>query len=49
MDTYDVSSTLDMLKQYYITGSKQMITRWIREGKIKGTRSENRKEGWVIK
>lgn len=28
--------------------SEQMIRRWLRQGKIKGIRSSNRKEGWRI-
>jgi predicted site-specific integrase-resolvase len=36
------------LKMYNITHSEQVLRRWLREGKIKGIRPENRKEGWLI-
>ncbi|OEF99159.1 hypothetical protein BHF71_10010 [Vulcanibacillus modesticaldus] len=39
---------LDILKKYYITESKQMVTRWIRQNKIKAIRTDNRKQGWEI-
>jgi hypothetical protein len=48
MQTYDVYAAFEILKQYYITDSKQMVARWLREGRIKGFRTENRKEGWTI-
>ncbi|GMO01105.1 helix-turn-helix domain-containing protein [Parageobacillus thermoglucosidasius] len=48
MEIYDVHQALKILQQYYITDSIQMVTRWIREGKIKAERSANRKEGWRI-
>jgi hypothetical protein len=48
MEVYNVHQALKILKEYYITDSIQMVTRWIREGKIKAERSENRKEGYKI-
>lgn len=45
---YNVNEALEILKSYDITSSKQMITRWLREGKILGEVSANRKEGWRI-
>jgi archaellum component FlaC len=48
MEVYNVHQALKILQQYYITDSIQMVTRWIREGKIRAERSENRKEGWRI-
>jgi archaellum component FlaC len=48
MEVYNVHQALKILQQYYITDSIQMVTRWIRQGKIRAERSENRKEGWRI-
>jgi hypothetical protein len=48
MKKHDVYDALKILKQYYITDSKQMVARWLREGRIKGFRTDNRKEGWTI-
>jgi DNA repair exonuclease SbcCD ATPase subunit len=48
MEVYNVHQALKILQQYYITDSIQMVTRWIREGKIKAERSANRREGWRI-
>lgn len=48
MVEYDVHQALNILKKYYITDSVQMVTRWIRQGKIRGERSDNRKEGYRI-
>jgi hypothetical protein len=48
LNFYDVESALEVLKKYSITESKQMVTRWIRKGKLRGYRSENRKEGYKI-
>lgn len=48
MTEYNVHEALYILKNYYVTDSMQMVTRWIREGKIKAIRSENRKDGWRI-
>ncbi len=44
----NVNEALDRLKQHGITDSEQMIRRWLREGRIQGQRSKNRKEGWRI-
>lgn len=48
MGDYDVHEVLAMLQKYYITESPQMVTRWIRDGKLQGLRSENRKEGYRV-
>ncbi|MFF2587617.1 hypothetical protein ACFVSS_06935 [Peribacillus butanolivorans] len=48
MREYNVHEVLSILQKYYITDSQQMVTRWIREGKINGIRSENKKEGYRI-
>ncbi|HDR4577985.1 TPA: helix-turn-helix domain-containing protein [Bacillus cereus] len=45
---YNVNEALEILKSYDITSSRQMITRWLREGKIVGEVSVNRREGWRI-
>jgi hypothetical protein len=45
---YTVHEALRILRDHHITGSLQMVVRWIREGKLVGTRSENRKEGYLI-
>ncbi|PAL14825.1 helix-turn-helix domain-containing protein [Peribacillus simplex] len=48
MREYNVHEVLSILQKFYITDSQQMVTRWIREGKIYGIRSENKKEGYRI-
>lgn len=48
MREYNVHEVLAILQKYYITDSQQMVARWIREGKIQGIRSENRKEGYRV-
>ncbi|TYS87717.1 helix-turn-helix domain-containing protein [Rossellomorea aquimaris] len=48
MKEYNVHEALSILQEYFITDSIQMITRWIREGKIPAVRGENRKEGYKI-
>jgi hypothetical protein len=48
MKIYDVHEALKILQSYYITDSIQMVTRWIRDGKIVAERSENKKAGWKI-
>ncbi|PEO46718.1 hypothetical protein CN563_13170 [Bacillus sp. AFS026049] len=48
MREYNVHEVLSILQKYYITDSQQMVTRWIRAGKINGIRSENKKEGYRI-
>ncbi|HDR4562014.1 hypothetical protein FO499_12880 [Bacillus anthracis] len=44
----NVDEALCILQNYFITDSRQMVVRWIREGKIVGERTENRKEGYRI-
>lgn len=44
---YTVSAALERLKQEGITESIQVLRRWLRSGKLKGTRA-SRKEGWKI-
>lgn len=48
MREYNVHEVLAILQKYYITESLQMVARWIREGKIQGIRSDNRKEGYRV-
>lgn len=48
MREYNVHEVLSILQKFYITDSQQMVTRWIRSGKIYGIRSENKKEGYRI-
>lgn len=48
MREYNVHEVLAILQKYYVTDSQQMVARWIREGKIQGIRSENRKEGYRV-
>lgn len=48
MRDYNVHEVLAILQKYYVTESQQMVTRWIREGKILATRSPERKEGYRI-
>ncbi len=43
-----VKEALCVLDDHYITSSEQMIRRWLRQGKLKGIRSQNRKDGWRI-
>jgi excisionase family DNA binding protein len=43
-----VQEASDLLRASNVDHSDQMIRRWLRQGKIKGTRSANRKEGWRI-
>lgn len=43
-----VKEAIGLLYEYRIDHSEQMIRRWLRQGKIKGFRSTNRKEGWRI-
>jgi hypothetical protein len=44
----NVDEALCILQNYFITDSRQVVVRWIREGKIVGERTENRKEGYRI-
>lgn len=48
MKEYNVHEVLAILQKYYITDSVQMVTRWIRDGKLYGIRGENRKEGYKV-
>ncbi|QOR67285.1 hypothetical protein IM538_03865 [Cytobacillus suaedae] len=48
MTTYNVHQAIRLLNNYYITDSIQMVTRWIRQKRIKAERSEYRKDGWNI-
>lgn len=41
-----VDDAVCILQKYFINDSRQMVVRWIREGKILGKRTENRKEGY---
>ena len=43
-----VEEAFHILQREGITSSIQMVRRWLREGKIKGIRTPNRKEGWHI-
>ncbi|SEN81186.1 hypothetical protein SAMN05192533_12169 [Mesobacillus persicus] len=44
----NVEEALKILKEFYITDSIQMLSRWIREGSIVASRTDNRKDGWRI-
>jgi len=46
--TLDIHEAVFILNKHYVTDSPQMVSRWIREGKLQAYRSENRKEGWKI-
>ena len=43
-----VKDAFGILNDHHIGCSEQMLRRWLRQGRLKGTRSENRKEGWRI-
>jgi hypothetical protein len=43
-----VKEALDLLKSEGVSVSDHMIRRWLREGKLKGKRPKNRKEGWRV-
>jgi hypothetical protein len=45
MNIYNVHQTLNILQQYYITDSIQIVTRWIHEGKI---RAESQKTEKIV-
>jgi hypothetical protein len=47
-ETLSVSEAAAMLGEYRIHHSEQMLRRWLRQGKIKGTPPTSRKEGWRI-
>ncbi|MGO4887085.1 helix-turn-helix domain-containing protein [Anaerobacillus sp. MEB173] len=44
----NVEQALSKLKEAGVTDSIQTVRRWLREGKIKATRSEFRKAGYLI-
>lgn len=48
MRTFNSHEALAILKEYNITHSIQMVTQWLREGKIKAERTLNRKDGYLI-
>ena len=43
-----VKDACGILNDHHIGCSEQMLRRWLRQGRLIGTRSENRKEGWKI-
>ena len=43
-----VKEATGFLNEHKITSSEQMVRRWLRQGKIKGVPSKNRKIGWRI-
>ncbi len=43
-----VKDACGILNNHHIDCSEQMLRRWLRQGRIKGMRSENRKEGWRV-
>jgi hypothetical protein len=45
---FTVHEALRILRDHHITESLQMVVRWIREDKLRGTRTENRKDGYLI-
>lgn len=44
----NVKEATQILSEEAITNSEQIVRRWIREGKLKATRTENRKNGYCI-
>lgn len=44
----NTEEALELLKQHGITDSLQTLRRWLREGRIKAERGENRKVGYII-
>lgn len=48
MREYNVHEVLAILKEYYITDSQLMVTRWIRQGKLYAVRSANRKDVYLV-
>lgn len=46
--TFTVQEMVGLLRDHHIDTSEQMIRRHLRQGKIQGIRSPNRKEGWKI-
>jgi hypothetical protein len=45
---YNVHEATDILNKYYINNCVQTVVRWLREGRIKGERTDYKKEGWKI-
>ena len=45
---FTVREMIEYLNDHQIQESEQMIRRYLRQGKIQGVRSSNRKEGWKI-
>lgn len=45
---FTVREMAGLLNNHHIQISEQMIRRYLRQGKIQGIRSSNRKEGWTI-
>lgn len=43
-----VQEASSLLHDARVEHSEQMIRRWLRQGKLQGVRSANRKEGWRI-
>lgn len=46
--SYNVFEATKLLDKHYVTDSIKMVTRWIRNGELVGSRSNNRKEGYLI-
>lgn len=49
MREYSVKEAAIIFKEYYITASEERVTRWIRDGRLPGSRTTNRKIGWKIR
>ncbi|MFC5713670.1 helix-turn-helix domain-containing protein [Thalassorhabdus alkalitolerans] len=43
-----VNELLKLLRKYYISDSRQVLVRWIREGKFKGAEKDKRQDGWRV-
>ena len=48
MDMFTVRETVGLLSDYRIDHSAQTLRSWLRQGKIRGTKSTNGKEVWLI-
>ncbi|MFZ3579411.1 hypothetical protein [Virgibacillus sp. DJP39] len=48
MKEYSLDEVLGFFEEYYITQSQQMVSRWIRHGKLNATRSDYRKDGYRV-
>lgn len=46
-NTYTITETFNILKANKITSNIESVRRWLRQGKIKGTKSSN-KAGWQV-